>query len=194
MNRRAVASEQMQDPYFLIHRTALLTLLIWVSTGMLAQNSGGQTSSAAASETNVTHVLGFEGTSNNAKGKLSIQGSAVQFQKGADTAAQVNISSIQDVILGEQSKQLGGLPMTLGKAATPYGGGRVISLFAHKKYDTLTLVYFDTNGGLHGAIFQLNKGRGQAIRDELVAKGAHVTPAEDEPAKQSTPEAKSENK
>ena len=63
--------------------------------------------------------------------------------------------------------------MTLGKAATPFGGGRVVSLFAHKKYDTLTLVYADANGGIHGAIFQLNKGQGEVLRNELVAKG-HV--------------------
>ena len=33
--------------------------------------------------------------------------------------------------------------MKLGKAAAPFGGGRVVSLFAHKKYDTLTLEYVD---------------------------------------------------
>ena len=33
--------------------------------------------------------------------------------------------------------------MKIGKAAAPYGGGRVVSLFAHKKYDTLTLEYVD---------------------------------------------------
>ena len=38
---------------------------------------------------------------------------------------------------------MGGLPLTLGEAAAPYGGGRVVSLFAHKKYDTLTLEYVD---------------------------------------------------
>jgi hypothetical protein len=29
--------------------------------------------------------------------------------------------------------------MMLGKAAVPYGGGRVVSLFSHKKYDSLTI-------------------------------------------------------
>ena len=46
------------------------------------------------------------------------------------------MAAVQDVFLGEQSKQVGGVPMTLGKAAAPFGGGRVVSLFAHKKYDT----------------------------------------------------------
>ena len=70
---------------------------------------------------------------------------------------------------------MGGMPMALGRAATPYGGGRVIGLFAHKKYDFMTLEYFDSNGGFHGAIYQLNKGQGQVLADELGAKGVHVS-------------------
>ena len=38
--------------------------------------------------------------------------------------------------------------MKLGKAEAPYGGGRVVSLFAHKKYDTVTLEYADSEEGL----------------------------------------------
>lgn len=59
----------------------------------------------------------------------------------------------------------------------------MISLFAHKKYETVTLVYQDTNGGLHGAIFQLDKGQGQVLKNELVAKGAHVALAENQTVK-----------
>jgi len=194
MNCRAVASEHTPHPYFLIYRTTSLMLLVCCSTVMLAQNPSGPTSSAAASAMGATHVLGLEGASNNARGKLSIQDKAVQFQKSGSPAVQVEIASIQDVILGEQDKEVGGLPMTLGKAATPYGGGRVISLFAHKKYDTFTLEFLDANGGFHGAVFLLNKGQGQVLKNELVAKGAHVTPTEDQPAKHSTPEVKSESK
>ncbi len=84
--------------------------------------------------------------------------------------------------------------MTLGTAAVPYGGGRVVSLFAHKKYDTVTLEYWDANGGFHGAIFQMNKGQGSTLRDQLAARGVHVTPNEVEPAKQSTAEVASESK
>jgi len=50
---------------------------------------------------------------------------------------------------------------------TPFGGGRVIGLFAHKKYDTVTLQYVDANGGFHGAILQMNKGHGQILKNEL---------------------------
>jgi len=84
--------------------------------------------------------------------------------------------------------------MTLGKAATPFGGGRVVSLFAHKKYDTLSLEYVDASGGVHGAIFQLQKGQGVTLRDELVARGAHVRPIEDAATKQNTTEVSSDDK
>ena len=64
--------------------------------------------------------------------------------------------------------------MALGRAAVPYGGGRVIGLFAHKKYAIVTLEYRDANGGLHGAIFQLNNGQAQNLKDKLEAAGARV--------------------
>jgi hypothetical protein len=51
----------------------------------------------------------------------------------------------------------------------------------------------DAEGGLHGAIFELKKGHGEGLRNELLAKGAQVTNAEDEPTKQ-TAEVSSENK
>jgi hypothetical protein len=141
-----------------------------------------------------THILGFQGVKNNAKGTLSIQDNALQFQDSGKPAVQVKIASVQNVFLGEQSKQVGGLPMTLGKAATPYGGGRVVSLFAHKNYDTLTLEYVDADGGFHGAVFQLDKGQAAVFRNALVTSGAHVSESENEPAKRSTTEVASENK
>jgi len=54
--------------------------------------------------------------------------------------------------------------MALGQAATPFGGGRVIGLFAHKKFDTLTVEY--------GEIFKSNKGQGEILRTKLQARGA----------------------
>ena len=184
----------MPDPYRPIYRAATLIVLLCCSAVMVAQTPSGTTAPAPASEIRVTHLLGLAGAKNNAKGELSIQDNALRFQKDGSPAVQVNISSIQDIFLGEQSKQLGGTAATLGKAGTPFGGGRVISLFAHKKYDTFTLEYVDANGGFHGAIFQMNKGQGQAFKDELVAKGAHVTEAENQPPKQSNQEVKYENK
>jgi hypothetical protein len=82
---------------------------------------------------------------------------------------------VQDILIGGQSRQVGGLPMTLGKAAVPFGGGRAISLFSRKKYDTLTVKYVDHDGGVHGVIFQLPKGQAENLRRQLIAKGAHVT-------------------
>jgi hypothetical protein len=132
----------------------------------------------------VTHIMGFESVSNNANGELSIQEHLLRFKKTDGSVAQVKVESIQDLSLGVQDKQMGGTAMAVGRAATPYGGGRLISLFSHKKYDTLTVEYLDPDGGFHGSIFQLNKGDGQVLKDQLVAAGAHV----------STTEAKNENK
>src|SRR5262245_58806632 len=122
-----------------------------------------------------THLLGFENAKGNGTGTLTIQDQLLQFQQGGNPEAQVAIASIRDVFLGGESKQVGGLPMTLGKTAAPFGGGRVVSLFAHKNYDILTLEYTDNDGGVHGAIFQLTKGQGEVVRNELVARGASLS-------------------
>ena len=108
-------------------------------------------------------VLGLEGIANNSMGELSIQGDALVFKPAEGPIARIPIGSIQGAFLSQEDKEVGGMPMALGRAATPFGGGRVIGLFAHKKYDFLTLEYFDSNGGFHGAIYQLNKGQGQVL-------------------------------
>jgi hypothetical protein len=116
-------------------------------------------------------------------GELLIQDDAFVFSRRGPTV-RMPLSAIQGAFLSQEDKQVGGMPMALGRAATPYGGGRVIGLFAHKKYDFMTLEYFDSNGGFHGTIYQLNKGQGQILADELSAKGVHVSGPEIATAKQ----------
>jgi hypothetical protein len=59
--------------------------------------------------------------------------------------------------------------------AVPYGGGRVLSLFTHEKFDSLTVEYRDDNGGLHGVLFTMPKGRALDVKKQLVALGAKTT-------------------
>jgi hypothetical protein len=168
--------------------------MFWWAILSHGQDVNQSTNSNKSFSARATHLLGFAGSSNNATGTLSIQGGALQFQKDGKPAVQVQIASVENVSLGEQDKQVGGTAMTLGKAAAPFGGGRAISLFAHKKYDTLALEYVDANGAVHGAIFQLSKGQGEALKNELVAKGAHVSQSDGEPGKQGKTEVSNENK
>jgi hypothetical protein len=176
------------------HGLALLTVLFSLSTASIGQNQREAQGPVPGSAFHATHVLGFEGAKHNAAGELKILGGVMQFQHDGSTAAQVSISSIQDIFVEEGDKQVGGTAMTLGKAAAPYGGGRVVSLFAHKKYDFLTVEYLDNRGGFHGAIFQLEKGQGETFKKALVANGAHITPPVEQTPNQSTPEVKHENK
>jgi hypothetical protein len=167
---------------------ACLALLVFCSLPSVAQNVGQPSNADTPFSIRATHLLGFENAKTNCAGTLSIHDNVLQFQQGGRPGAQVKITSVEDVFLGGESKQVGGLPMTLGKAAAPFGGGRVVSLFAHKNYDTLTLEYVDSNGGAHGAIFQLDKGQGELVRDQLMARGLRVRSRDDRPTKQTTPE------
>jgi hypothetical protein len=173
---------------------SLLALLLCSSIAALAQSAAPPLNASAPFSIRATHVLGLPNTKNNCEGMLSIQNNALRFQKYGNPDAQVNIASVRALFLGEESNQVGGLPVKLGKAAAPYGGGRVVSLFAHKKYDTLTLEYVDSNGGVHGAIFQLKKGQGELVRNELVARGVSSSSGEDQPTKQNISEVTHEDK
>jgi len=154
--------------------TYLALVLLWCAVAY-AQDPGAN--SASSSETRVIHVLGFQNAPNNSSGRLSIDGDDLQFQKGTDAPVRIKISSIRDFSVGEIDKQVGGVPMKVGKAAVPFGGGRAVSLFSHKRYETLRMEYSDSSGGLHGAVFQLNKG--EAFTVALAAKGVHqIKPAE----------------
>lgn len=185
MNRTDVLWYRKPDAQHLIRRSAVafLIILIWWSALALAQDASKSPDSTKPFSIRATHLLGFENAPRNANGTLSIQDDALQFQKAGKTAVQVKIASVQDISLGEQDRQVGGVPMTLSKTAAPFGGGRVVSLFAHKKYDTFAFEYVDGNGGVHGAIFELDKGQSDLLKNELIAKGAHVNQSSEEPAK-----------
>ena len=173
---------------------SLCALVLCSSLGALAQSTAPTLKANPPFSIRATHLLGLPNTKSNCKGTLSTQDNVLRFQQNGKPVAQVDIASVRDVFLGEESMQVGGVPMKIGKAAAPFGGGRVVSLFAHKKYDTLTLEYVDSNGGLHGAIFQLEKGQGELMRNELVARGVSSSSGQGQLTKQSTSEVTHEAK
>jgi len=159
--------------------------LLGCAGGLAAQEAEG--TSSHSTTLHVTHVLGFQGVPNNAAGDLSIEGDVLRFEKTSTPAGQIALGCIKDVFVGEEDKQVGGTPLTLAKAAMPYGGGRVVGLISHKKYDFVTIEYIDPNNGLHGAIFQLTKGQGQILRDSLARAGVNAGSAADQPANSENP-------
>jgi hypothetical protein len=193
MNRNSIRCGQTPGASLLVWRgLACLSLILCVSTATIGQIS--REAQDAGSAIHVTHILGFEGARHNANGELRIQGDALQFQQSGKPAVQVGIHSIQNVAVGAEDQQIGGVPMMVAKSAVPFGGGRMISLFSHKKYDSLTVEYLDSNGSFHGAIFRLSKGQGQKFKQDLVASGAHISPLQVQAKIQSAPEVKNENK
>jgi hypothetical protein len=173
---------------------SLGALLLCSGIGTLAQSTAPPLNGETSFSIRAHHLLGLPNTKNDCKGTLSLQDNLLQFQQSGKPIAQVDIASVRHVFLGEESMQVGGLPMKIGKAAAPYGGGRVVSLFAHKKYDTLTLEFVDSDGGVHGAIFQVTKGQGERVRNELLARGASSSPGEGRASNQNNPGGTHEDK
>ena len=193
---RFVVSRSHTDAYCPDRRQALWlsAALICCSLTATAQTMTQRGKTSAPLSTRATHLLGFANAGKNSTGTLSVQDDSLQFQQNGKPAARMKIALVRNVFLGAESKQVGGLPMTLGKTAAPFGGGRVVSLFAHKKYDTLSLEYVDADGGLHGAIFQLEKGQGEVVKNELIAQGLTMSSDQDQSTRDSATEAKHENK
>ena len=162
-------------------RTLRCLIPVLCFTVCLMSQEGDQAKApVSASAVQARAILGFEGISNNTNGELSIQGNDLVFKPSEGPITRITIGSIQGVFLGQEDKEVGGTPMAVTRTATPFGGGRVIGLFAHKKYDFLTSDYLDSNGGFHGAICQLNKGQGQAFGSELETKSVHVSGLKDD--------------
>src|SRR5258708_19870154 len=136
MNQTAVLWYRTSDAHFLKPRSTVAFLLLLISCGVasLAQNVGQRTNSPAPLNIRTTHLLGFQDVSNNANGTLSFKGDALQFQKGDKPAVQVKISSAQDVFLGNQSKEAGGLPLPFPNPPLPSPASLPITLLPHPQY------------------------------------------------------------
>jgi len=138
----------------------------------------GQASATAATDStsvpDVKCVIGVKDVKPNATGVITVQGDSVRFESGKKKG-QIRVNQIQDIYLGNESRQdISGLGGTAMKAAIPYGGGRILSLFSHK-VEVMTIEFIDDNGGYHGAIFVLPPGHATALKSLLVSKGARVT-------------------
>ena len=168
---------------------SLWALLLCSGIGASAQSTAPALKVNPQFSIRATHLLGFPNTKNNCNGTLSVKDDALRFEQDAKPAAEVKIASVQGVFLGSESKQVGGTPAKIGKAAAPFGSGRVVSLFAHKKYDTLTVEYVDADGGVHGAIFQVKEGQAGHVRQELVTREVSPSLHDDRSAEPSTSEA-----
>jgi len=153
----------------------------------------GQTNKPKAAETTssvpgVQCVIGLEGVKPGSKGTISVQGGALHFDQ-EKKKSEIGVPAILGIYLGNESRQdISGLGGTAVKAAIPYGGGRVLSLFSHK-VEVMTVEYTDANGGFRGAIFVLPEGHATMLKTLLVAQGANTgTHApEPEPPKEKKP-------
>ena len=176
----------IEFPFAWLRKQHLAVQLVWcvlLSTALSLFNPSGhlfgqQSGPPPASPVNVsagtraTDVLGLEHVKRGAKGKLTAVNKTLLFRSGASTA-KISIPSIQDVFTGEENQELvRGKTGLLVELAMPYESSRVVSLLASRKIDVLTLEYRDSNGGLHGVIFTLPKGKSTVLMRLLVGQGA----------------------
>jgi len=121
----------------------------------------------------VVQVMGFADVKAGTKGNLKLENGNLQFAN-SKAKTEVPITSMDDVITGNDSQRV--FRGTFGTMTmfAPYGGGRFLSLF-RSKLDTLTIQYRDAGGGLHGAIFTMPVGQADPFKKLLVAQGARTS-------------------
>ena len=125
-------------------------------------------------ETPAVHIIGLAGPAENARGNLKVVNGTLRFGYAKNEAA-VAAASIEDVLTGEDSQAvIGGALGTVASIAAPFGSGSALPLI-RKKLDTLTIQYRDADGGLHGVIFTMPRGRAETIKEELIANGARTS-------------------
>jgi len=175
-----VSSKQQKIVRRSLERLGLLVFAVegvFVATVALASSRQLATPQASQS-TSIPHVkcvIGLENIKPNTKGTLSLLPTGLEFATSKNKV-DVSTPSIQDIFTGQESRQdVSGPAGTLAKAAIPYGGGRIVSLFSHQ-VEVLTVEYVDSNGGFHGTVFVLPSGKAALLKDRLVAQGARVTP------------------
>jgi len=160
------------SPHALTAGIVLLALFLAGAIAVPAQTPAAS-SSDSTSVPEVKCVIGVSGVKPGASGTITVKGDAVSFESGKKKG-EIKVNQIQDIYLGNESRQdITGLGGTAMKAAIPYGGGRILSLFSHK-VEVMTIEFIDDNGGAHGAIFVLPPGHATALKSLLVSKGAKV--------------------
>src|SRR5438876_1065574 len=150
--------------------TTVLVAAAWLFIGLVIPVGNAQQVSGPVK---VVQLTGLVGVKDNAKGTLSVENGQLHFVHGK-ASSDVGASSIQDVATAEDSQRAVGGTIGMMSMAAPYGGGRVLSLF-RTKIDTLTVLYRNADGGLHGAIFTMPVGTADVIKKVLAAQGAHTT-------------------
>ncbi len=126
-----------------------------------------------AVSTDAVQVMGMTGVKNNSKGRMEITEGTLSF-KSAKNSATVSVGCIDDVVTGRDSERVLRGPVGTLSMLAPYGGGRALSLM-RTKLDTITIKYRDSGGGLHGAIFTMHPGEAEAVKQALLAQGAHTS-------------------
>lgn len=137
----------------------------------------GETPEGAGQNPNPNAVLVLGGgMKHNAHGTLTTNPDGLTFESKGQTT-KIAAAALEKVTVGNELRESGGTPATVAKMAIPYGGGRVLSLFAHEKFDTLTVEYRDDRGGYHGLLFNLPKGDADPLQAAIGKVDPRPAPA-----------------
>ena len=94
---------------------SLWALLLCSGIGALAQSTAPTLKANPPFSIRATHLLGFPNTKSNCNGTLSVQGQCVAISAKWQARRRGKDRFCAGVFLGEESKQVGGMPMKMGR-------------------------------------------------------------------------------
>src|SRR5208282_785905 len=122
---------------------ALAMVMAATAVPVFSRQPAAPQASPTSTIQNVQCVIGCENIKPNSKGTISVVPTGLHFATDKDSA-DISTTSIEDIFVGNQSRQdVSGVGGTVAKAAIPYGGGRIVSLFSHK-VEVLSVEYVDS--------------------------------------------------
>ncbi len=151
-------------------RSSVRLLLVLVAFGAAAavarQNNPDGSISARC-------VIGLAGIKHNAEGGLRAKNGQLEFHATRSDAS-IPANSIDAMFVGTEFTQNGGKELAGNKSNVPNGDDAASSAFVHSRVDMLTVLYRDSSGGLHAAVFALPKNYGDGMLAALIAQGGHL--------------------
>jgi hypothetical protein len=157
-------------------KLAFLSLIAFAAA-VCAQSPAATPSPAPSPK--VRHIIGLDGVKGNTSGVLTVRDQILHYQAGK-AATDVPVPSIDDIFIGAETTQSGGKTGRVVKTAAmaaPFESGKALTILLRTKVDILTVVFHDSDGAVHGAIFAMPKGQGDPMRAQLIQAGAHASPS-----------------
>jgi hypothetical protein len=153
---------------------SLVLPFLWMPSAKAQENAPN--ANRQVSSDKARYVVGFEHVHKGADGILEYRDDEIVFSESTAVET-IRRDELVDAFSGTERAERGGTAGQVARFAVPYGGGAVLGAVSEKEVGLLTIDFSDPNGGLHSAVFVMEKSDAiRAARDLESAKDRKESP------------------